>query len=153
MKQYIKSILAIGLTMSVACACNKQSSDIPAPAQKITVSATLPDAFTRVAAADREGAEGLSWAWEEGDAINLIGSTSSVLSINEGFTAKQATVSGKPAKGDVFSIVYPGSMNLPDLEALSFAEQAQKTASSKDHLQYYAALQGLKSISSFEFSN
>ena len=152
MKQYIKSILAIGLALSVACACNKQGSDIPAPAQKITVSATLPDALTRVAAADREGAEGLSWAWEEGDAINLIGSTSSILSINEGFTAKKATFSGKPATGDVFSIVYPGSMNLPDLEALSFAEQAQKSASSKDHLQYFAALQGLKSISSFEFS-
>ncbi len=152
MKQYIKSILAIGLTLSVACACNKQSSDIPAPAQKITVSATLPDAATRVAAADREGAQGLSWVWEEGDAINLIGATSSVLSINEGFTAKKATFSGKPATGDVFSIVYPGSKNLPDLEALSFAEQAQKSASSKDHLQYYAALQGLKSISSFEFS-
>ena len=153
MKTSVYSILAIALTVSMACACNKEVRDLPAPQQRITVSASLPDASTRVAAVDREEGAGISWVWEEGDAINLIGKTSSVLSINEGFTARNATFSGKPVSGDSFDIVYPGSFaSVTAMESMAFAEQSQKDMQSKDHLQYFAVLQGLKSFDSFEFS-
>lgn len=153
MKTTVYSILAAGLVLSVVCACNRESYDIPAPVQKITVTASLPADATKVAAADREEGTGLSWNWEEGDAITLIGKTVSVLSIDEGFTAKKATFSGSPVKGDSFIILYPGTITtIAGLEALSFAEQSQKTVSDKEHLKYFAMLQNLTAFDNFEFS-
>ena len=152
MKTSIKYILAAGLAIALLGACNKQSADIPAPAGLVTVSVSLPQ-FTRVAATDRESAAGLSWTWEEGDELNVIGKTSSVFTIDEGFTANKATFTGAPVKGDSFDIIYPGSFAAPAaMESMAFAEQAQKDASAKDHLQYFALLQGVTSLESFEFS-
>lgn len=152
MKTSIKHILAAVLVTALSVACNKQPADIPAPAERVTVSVSLPQ-LTKVAAADREGAAGLSWSWEEGDEIIVIGKTSSVLTIDEGFTARKATFTGSPVKGDSFDIIYPGSFTSPAaMEAMTFADQAQKDASAKDHLQYFALLQGLPSFGDFEFS-
>ena len=133
----------------MACACNKETRDLPAPGQTITVSASLPET-TKVAAGDKEN--GISWSWEEDDAITLIGKTSSKLSIDPGFTAKKATFSGTPVSGDSFDIVYPAMASVAAFDALTFDSQVQANADSKDHLQYFAVLQGLKSYSSFEFS-
>ncbi len=135
--------------MSLACACNKENRELPAPGQTIRVSASLPEG-TKVAAGDREG--GISWAWEREDAITIVGNTSSTLSIEEGFTAKKATFSGAPVSGDSFSILYPAMASASALESLSFTEQAQESIDSKTHLQYFALLEGLKSFSNFEFS-
>ena len=89
----------------------------------------------------------------QGDELNVIGKTSSVFTIDEGFTANKATFTGAPVKGDSFDIIYPGSFAAPAaMESMTFAEQAQKDASAKDHLQYFALLQGVTSLESFEFS-
>ena len=149
MKTNVYSILALGLILSMACACNKETRDLPAPGQTITVSASLPE-VTKVAAGDKEG--GISWSWEEGDAITLVGKTSSKLAIDAGFTPKKATFSGAPVSGESFDIIYPAMASVSALDALSFDAQAQENVNSKAHLQYFAVLQGLKSFSSFEFS-
>ena len=149
MKTKVYSVLALGLVLSLACACNKETRDLPAPGQKISVSAFLPE-DTKVAAGDKEG--GITWSWEEGDAITLVGKTSSTLSIDPGFTAKKATFSGKPVSGDSFSIIYPAMASVSAMDAITFDTQVQASTDSKAHLQYFALLQDIKSYSSFEFS-
>ena len=149
MKTNVYSIIALGLILSMACACNKETRDLPAPAQRISVSASFPE-DTKVAAGPREG--GISWSWEEDDAITLVGKTSSVLSIDEGFTPKKATFSGAPVSGDSFDILYPAMASASAFEAITFTDNVQASATTSDHLQYFAVLQGLKSYDSFEFS-
>ena len=145
MKTKVYSVLALGLVLSLACACNKETRDLPAPGQKISVSAFLPE-DTKVAAGDKEG--GITWSWEEGDAITLVGKTSSTLSIDPGFTAKKATFSGKPVSGDSFSIIYPAMASVSAMDAITFDTQVQASTDSKAHLQYFALLQDIKSYSS-----
>ncbi len=143
-------ILAMGLSLAVSCN-PKEARELPAPAGIISVHASLPG--TKVAARDTESGTGLSWLWEEGDELSLVGVTSSVLSIDEGFTGKSATFSGAPVSGTEFSIIYPGSISSEEaFEAINFEMQTQPDLSSKDALQYCAMLQGLKSFDSFEFS-
>ena len=152
MKTSIYSIIAAGCFLSLTLSCNKISKEPVPQAEQITVTASLPDA-TKVAAGDTDSGTGLSWSWEEGDKITVVGSTPSVLDIQEGFTAKKASFKGNPVSGGSYSIIYPGTFtSTSELEQMALSEQSQKDVSSKAHLKYFALLQGLKAFDTFEFS-
>ena len=122
--------------MLLPLSCNKAvESPVQGPAETVTITASIPDPVgTRVAAGDAE--TGLSWAWEAGDKITVIGTTPSVFDIEEGFEPQKATFTGKPVTGDKYSIIYPGTVtSASGLEALSWDAQVQQGNDSKAHLQ------------------
>ena len=86
--------------MLLPLSCNKAvESPVQGPAETVTITASIPDPVgTRVTAGDAE--TGLSWAWEAGDKITVIGTTPSVFDIEEGFEPQKATFTGKPVTGD-----------------------------------------------------
>ena len=133
--------------------CNKAvESHVQGPAETVTITASIPDPVnTRVAAGDAE--TGLSWAWEAGDKITVVGTTPSVFDIEEGFEPQRATFTGKPVTGNKYSIIYPGtSTSVSALEALSWDAQVQQGNDSKAHLQYFALLSDVDGFDTFEFS-
>ena len=139
--------------MLLPLSCNKAvESHVQGPAETVTITASIPDPVnTRVAAGDAE--TGLSWAWEAGDKITVVGTTPSVFDIEEGFEPQWATFTGKPVTGDKYSIIYPGtSTSVSALEALSWDAQVQQGNDSKAHLQYFALLTDVDGFDTFEFS-
>ena len=139
--------------MLLPLSCNKAvESHVQGPAETVTITASIPDPVnTRVAAGDAE--TGLSWAWEAGDKITVVGTTPSVFDIEEGFEPQRATFTGKPVTGDKYSIIYPGtSTSVSALEALSWDAQVQQGNDSKAHLQYFALLSDVDGFDTFEFS-
>ena len=139
--------------MLLPLSCNKAvESHVQGPAETVTITASIPDPVnTRVAAGDAE--TGLSWAWEAGDKITVVGTTPSVFDIEEGFEPQRATFTGKPVTGNKYSIIYPGtSTSVSALEALSWDAQVQQGNDSKAHLQYFALLSDVDGFDTFEFS-
>ena len=151
MKTRIALIACIAMLLPLSC--NKAvESPVQGPAETVTITASIPDPVgTRVAAGDAE--TGLSWAWEAGDKITVIGTTPSVFDIEEGFEPQKATFTGKPVTGDKYSIIYPGTVtSASGLEALSWDAQVQQGNDSKAHLQYFALLGDVDAFDTFEFS-
>ena len=139
--------------MLLPLSCNKAvESHVQGPAETVTITASIPDPVnTRVGAGDAE--TGLSWAWEAGDKITVVGTTPSVFDIEEGFEPQRATFTGKPVTGNKYSIIYPGtSTSVSALEALSWDAQVQQGNDSKAHLQYFALLSDVDGFDTFEFS-
>ena len=152
MKTRIASFLCAASLSLLALSCNKavEPASVPGPGL-VTVTATIPALpGTRVAAGDAE--TGLSWSWEAGDKIAVVGSMPSVLDIDEGFSPQQASFTGKPVSGDKFSIIYPGTVtSLSGLEALTWDAQVQKGNDSKAHLKYFAILSDVDAFDVFTF--
>ena len=149
MKTRIAYILSAALLPLLALSCNKAAES--AIDGTVTITASIPDQpGTRVAAGDAE--TGLSWAWEAGDKITVIGTMPSVFDIQEGFTPQQASFKGKPVSGDKYSIIYPGTAtSVSSLEAMTWDVQVQTGNDSKAHLKYFALLSDVDAFETFEF--
>lgn len=143
MKKILFSIISVTLLVA-ACERNSQP-EIPAPDELVTIRATFPEG------ADLKGAglqTILSWTWNAGDKLTVIGETTETFSIKDGFTPKQAEFVGKAVKGNSFTILYPGeSANSTDWNG-----QTQTGDGNIDHLRYEAALNAVDDYTSFAFS-
>ena len=150
MKTRIAYILGAAALLTLSCNKAVEPASVPEPGL-VTITASIPDQpGTRVAAGDAE--TGLSWSWEAGDKIAVIGTMPSVFDIDEGFQPQQASFTGKPVSGDKFTIIYPGTVtSLSGLEALTWDAQVQKGNDSKAHLKYFAVLSDVNAFDSFTF--
>ena len=138
-------IIALSL-LALACACNRdvQPDLIQGPDDLVTISAILPDApATRGAGLETK----LSWTWNSGDKITVVGETTEIFKIKEGFTPKKAEFVGKPVKGKTFTILYPGQ----DALGTDWSVQTQVGNNSLNHLRYEAALQDVDDYFTFAF--
>ena len=138
-------ILALSL-LALACACSRevQPDPVPGPDDLVTITAILPDApGTRGAGLETK----LSWTWNSGDKITVVGETTEIFKIKEGFTPKKATFVGKPVKGSTFTILYPGQ----DALETDWSVQTQNGNNSLKHLHYEAVLQDVNDYFTFSF--
>lgn len=138
-----------GLTLFFAAAllavsCQNKDRQEPVPAQegKITIRATFPEE-TR---GSGHLTTGISWTWSSDDIITVIGETTEIFIINEGFTAKEAEFTGNPVKGSKFGIAYPS------LDAVDWTVQTQAGNNNIDHLRYVAVLDDVDTYSTFTYS-
>lgn len=139
--------IIIGLSILVAaCSCAKtEQSELQAPGDLVTITATLPDAV------DVKGAgvkTQLSWTWNAGDKITVIGETTETFRIKDGFSPKIAEFEGVAVKGSKFTILYPGA----DAGDTDWNAQVQKGNDNLDHLKYQASLNDVDTYTTFSFS-
>ena len=138
-------IIALSI-LAAAVSCNKTEQLEPqAPGDLVTITAILPDA------ADVKGAglkTSLSWTWNEGDKITVIGETTETFRIKEGFGPKKAEFVGKAVKGSSFTILYPGL----DANESDWNAQVQKGNNDMSHLKYQAALNNVDEYTTFAFN-
>ena len=134
---------------AVLTACNKTPEPAPASeGNKVTIRAVLPQ--TKVAASAAE--TGLSWSWEAGDKLTVIGSTTEVFDIKSGFTAREAEFDGTAVSSGPYTILYPGTLtSMTDAEKYDWTKQKQVGNDSPAHLQYLAALEGVDQYEEFSF--
>ena len=138
-------IIALSL-LALACACSRdvQPDPIQGPDDLVTICAVLPDApATRGAGLETK----LSWTWNSGDKITVVGETTEIFKIKEGFSPKKAEFVGKPVKGNTFTILYPGQ----DAVETDWSVQTQKGNNSLGHLRYEAALENVDDYLTFAF--
>ena len=139
-------IIALSILAAVV-SCNKTEQLEPqAPGDLVTITAILPDN------ADVKGAglkTSLSWTWNAGDKITVVGKTTEVFKIQPGFTPKKAEFVGKAVKGDSFTILYPGE----DAVETEWNAQVQIGNNNLDHLKYEAALKGVDDYTTFAFDS
>ena len=97
--------------LAAAISCTKtEQLELQAPqGDLVTITATLPE--------DVEIKGGglktlLSWTWNSGDKLTVIGETTETVNIKPGFTAKKAEFEGPAVKGSKFTILYPGQSAL-----------------------------------------
>lgn len=139
-------IFALSL-LALACACSRdvQPDPIQGPDDLVTITALLPDApATR--GANQETI--LSWTWNSGDKITVVGETTEIFKIKEGFTPKKAEFVGKPVKGSNFTILYPSA----DVAETDWSVQTQTGNNNLGHLRYEAALEGVDDYFTFAFN-
>ena len=131
--------------LALVFSCGKEVQDpMPGPDDLVTISAILPDApATRGAGLETK----LSWTWNSGDKITVIGETTEIFKIKEGFSPKKAEFVGKPVKGKTFTILYPGQ----DAVEQDWSVQTQKGNNSLSHLRYEAALENVDDYFTFAF--
>ncbi|MBO7622973.1 MAG: hypothetical protein J6S64_02950, partial [Bacteroidales bacterium] len=143
-----KSIYIIALSLlATVFSCNK--AEVVRPEETgdlVTISAILPEDI------DVKGAgikSTLSWTWSANDEIVVIGETTEVFKIKDGFTPKKAEFVGKAVTGKTFTILYPGE----SAKTTDWTGQVQKGNDNLDHLRYEAALEVVDDYTTFSFSN
>lgn len=153
MKNRIYNLISIAVLPFVCFSCAKDVQlDEGALTPEISITACIPDAGTKVAAADAEA--GLDWNWEAGDKLAVIaGESSSIFTIDPEFDPHTATFTGRIITGETYSIAYPADYTSEAAMAgLSIADQMQNGLDSKAHLKYYALLSDVDSYDSFAFN-
>ena len=153
MKKHISIFVTAAALLPLLFSCSKAVEPVAVPEDGlVTITASIPEAPTRIAAGAAES--GLAWKWEERDQIAVVGVNASSFDIQDGFTEHQAEFVGKPVAGTSFSILYPGAYtSVNDLKAVSGTGQEQRGNGSMDHLEYCALLSGVDAFETFEFSN
>ena len=97
--RYIFALSLLALVFS--CGKDVEPDLVSGPDDLVTISAILPDApATRGAGLETK----LSWTWNAGDKITVIGETTEVFKIKEGFSPKKAEFVGRPVKGKTFTM-------------------------------------------------
>ena len=138
-------IIALSILAAVY-SCNKaeQLEQPQADGDLVTITAMLPDGDIVKGAGLKTS---LSWTWNAGDKIAVVGETTEIYKIKDGFTPKKAEFVGKPVKGKTFTILYPGE----DAKGTVWNEQVQKGNDNLDHLQYQASLNDIDDYTTFAF--
>lgn len=143
-----RNILIALSILAAACGCtkNEQLEQPQATGDLVTITATLPDD------ADVKGGSLktiLSWTWNAGDKLTVIGETTEIFTIKPGFTDKKAEFEGFAVKGSKFTILYPGESALET----DWNTQVQKGNNNMDHLKYEAALKDVDDYTTFAFNS
>lgn len=141
-----KYLIALSI-LAAAVSCNKtEQSEPQASDDLVTITAILPDDDPAVKAGGLKTI--LSWNWNEGDKITVVGETTEIFKIKSGFTPKKAQFVGKAVKGTTFTILYPGA----DAVETDWNTQVQKGNDNLDHIQYQASLNNVDNYTQFAFN-
>lgn len=142
MKNGIRLFIALAVLFTAAVSCNREPL-APQEGDQITIHARFPGDITRGADITETG---ISWTWDAGDILTIIGTTTETFNIKEGYNTKQADFTGNVVSGNNFTIAYPS------LNEVSWATQTQNGNNNADHLRYVAALENVDDYTSFVFS-
>ena len=141
-RYFIIALSVAGILFS----CNKISqNEIPAPAEQVTITVTLPDDATKAGVGEKTT---LSWTWQAGDKLTVVGETTEIFTIKSGFTPKKAEFTGAAVKGEKFSIYYPGQEEAES----DWSAQVQNGNNNLNHLKYVAALKDVDNYLNFSFN-
>lgn len=149
MKKIIIAISVLVLGVFASCEIQKGPEE-PVLGEQVTIHVSIP--ATKVALSP--DGEGLHLAWQAGDCIRVVsGSSSSVFTINEGFTDHEADFTGTAVEGSKFDIIYPGTAeSVMALESSYPGDQVQEGNGSTAHLKYAACLSGVNSYKDVAFT-
>ena len=142
MNKGLTLFFAAAALLAVSCQNKDRQEPVPAQDGKITIRAYFPEE-TR---GSGHLTTGISWTWSSDDIITVIGETTEIFTINDGFTAKEAEFTGNPVKGSKFGIAYPS------LDAVDWTAQTQVGNNNIDHLRYVAILDDVDTYSTFTYS-
>lgn len=129
-----------------ALSCVKEAGkELPAPEadELITIKAVMAEPDTKAGPHI-----GFSWYWSAGDKIAVTGAEATeVYTIKDGFTPKYAEFTGRPVKGESFTISYPDKAENTD-----WGGQTQTGNNGYAHLKYNALLSDVDDYLSFAFN-
>ena len=136
---------ALMLPVLFVC-CERTEQPALQDPETVTIRAVIPEdgPETRGASVKTQ----LSWTWNAGDKLTVIGETTEIFTIKDGFTPKQAEFTGKAVKGSSFTILYPGE----SISGSDWSAQTQAGNNNLDHLRYEASLNDVDSYTEFSFS-
>lgn len=142
-----RNILIALSILAAACACTKteQFEQPQTAGDLVTITATLPDVDVKGSSIKTM----LSWSWNAGDKLTVIGETTEIFTIKPGFTNKKAEFEGVAVKGSKFTILYPGESAMET----DWNTQVQKGNNNMDHLKYEAVLKDVDDYTTFAFSS
>ena len=145
MKRFIFATIAASATIFFAAGCQEKNEMAPTEtSDRNVITASIPEAITRVSMNAPADGKGLALAWEAGDELTVIGVNSTEqFTIADGFTAHNAQFNGTTVDGDSFTVIYPGQTykTLDEINAVSYLEQKQTGNGNTDHLFYHAMIQ------------
>ena len=141
--RYIVIALSV---LAAAYSCSK-TEQLPAPQKDlVTITAVLPD-DEAVKGGDIKSI--LSWTWNDGDKLTVIGETTEEFTIQPGFTPKKAEFTGAAVKGTKFTILYPGDK----ARETDWNKQVQRGNNNTGHLVYQASLNDVDTYTTFCFND
>lgn len=145
MKRFIFATIAASATIFFAAGCQEKNEMAPTEtSDRNVITASIPEAITRVSMNAPADGKGLALAWEAGDELTVIGVNSTEqFTIADGFTAHNAQFNGTAVDGDSFTVIYPGQTykTLDEINAVSYVGQKQTGNGNTDHLFYHAMIQ------------
>ncbi|MBO7071902.1 MAG: hypothetical protein J6W09_11505 [Bacteroidales bacterium] len=166
-ERILSAALMAAITLGIAVSCAKQDpapvdNPIDNPQEQVktnpsVISANIPEEITKVAISDNGVRNGMSLAWEAGDAIRVIatagGSGNESFSIKSGFTATQAEFEGTAVAGTAFTVFYPAKYaDVTAINARSYVSQEQDGNGSVAHLEWNA-IEDVADYGTVTFSN
>ena len=136
---------ALMLPVLFVC-CERTEQPALQDPETVTIRAVIPEdgPETRGASVKTQ----LSWTWNAGDKLTVVGETTEIFTIKDGFTPKQAEFTGYAVKGSSFTILYPGE----SVSTTDWSAQTQVGNNSLDHLRYEASLNDVDNYTEFSFS-
>lgn len=151
-----RSILTLFAAALVAAGCqdlNEMGPETTTTKERNVITASIPEKLTKVAMNAPADGKGLELSWEADDALAVIGETTEIFSIAEGFTAHNASFNGTPVNGNSFTVLYPGQdyETLASIKSVSYVNQTQNGNGSTDHLFYHAMIE-TSDYTSLDFS-
>lgn len=165
MKKFIIIAATFAAALGLVLSCAKE---VPGPEQTpeeiqdqvnpSVISAAIPEEITKVALADKGVGNGMSLAWEEGDALRVIatagGSGTGLFNIKAGFTEHIAEFEGNPVAGTQFTVLYPGRYSSEEaINARIYTSQEQVRNANTDHLEWNAIETGLSSYATLSLTH
>jgi len=144
-----RSILFIVVALSLLWGCARHIEPDSNGGPQVTITASVEDS-SKVDIAQGESCLALSWA--AGDALRVVGNTSEVYTIDQGFTAHKASFTGTKVEGSNFTVFCPGTYASEEaIMARSYLNQVQKGNGSTAHLEYNAIARELSDYKNVVF--
>ena len=158
MRKYIFKTAAVSAIAILAIGCQQKELDTEFTETTAgnLISAVIPEELgTKVSMGAPEDGVGLELAWEDGDALAVIGNYTEVFTIKEGYEAHKAEFEGEAVTGDSYTILYPGQTytTVDDINAVSYVSQAQKGNATTEHLEWTAMVSGVDNYASLNFAD
>ena len=140
--------IALASAFALLLSCSKEPEDIS------IIKAYLPQGEPKAAFGERLPGGGLALAWQQSDKLTIIGNTTELYAICDGFTAHKAEFAGKTVKGSSFTIIFPGDVYQTEADILSrsYDGQIQDGNASTSHLEWTAMLRNQGTFSHLDFS-
>lgn len=149
-KKSIFAIIACPCLIWCSCAKTQLGGAELSVTEQVTITANVEDTKVSLTQGDNK----LALSWQEGDALNVIGSTTEKYSIvNESIEGKTARFSGKKVEGSSFDIIYPAKYTTSAaIGARSYTGQVQNGNGSTAHLEYNAIIEGASNYTNVSFT-
>lgn len=144
MKRFIFATIAASATIIIAAGCQDMNEMAPTEANdRNVITASIPEAITKVSMNVPEDGKGLALAWEAEDQLTVIGESTGQFTIAEGFSPHNAQFNGTAVNGEEFIVLYPGQTykTVEDINSVSYLNQTQKGNNNTDHLFYHAMVE------------